>query len=99
MVKKSGLTGLCLVLLSCFTSPCCTPLIVPALLALVEGKPAAMWISQHLGWIYDMLTIVSQRSFVLALRWMRQHQAIQPTADPSKSPDISSLAGGHVHVA
>jgi predicted MFS family arabinose efflux permease len=99
MLKKSNLKGPSILLLAGLTSPCCAPLIVPVLLALVAGTPAAVWISQHLGWVYGVLTVISLLSLVLAVRWMGRHRSLQPAAGrPSKSPGISSLVGEHAHV-
>jgi hypothetical protein len=56
--------------LACITSPCCTPLIVPLVLALLAGTPAALWISHNLGWVYGSLTIVSVVSVAMGWRWM-----------------------------
>ena len=55
---------------ACIASPCCTPLIVPVVLSLLSGTPVAVWLGQHLGWVYGGLTLVSALSFVLAVRWM-----------------------------
>ncbi|MEO8610140.1 MAG: hypothetical protein ABI690_19755 [Chloroflexota bacterium] len=55
---------------ACIASPCCTPLIVPAALALLAGTPVAVWMGQNLGWVYGGLTLLSGIGFVLALRWM-----------------------------
>lgn len=61
-----------LLALACLTSPCCTPVIVPLLLSLIAGTPAAVWFTQHGGWMYGVLTGVSLLSAVLGgLSWMR----------------------------
>ncbi|MEP7285412.1 MAG: hypothetical protein ABI947_06560 [Chloroflexota bacterium] len=57
---------------ACVTSPCCTPLIVPIVLVLLAGTPAAVWITQHLGWVYGGLTLLSVVSLGLGLTWLRQ---------------------------
>lgn len=54
---------------ACIASPCCTPLIVPVVLAALAGTPFALWLGQNLGWVYGGLTVISAMSFVLALRW------------------------------
>lgn len=54
--------------IACITSPCCTPLIVPVVLALLAGTPTAAWINAHVGGIYAVLTLISVASLVLALR-------------------------------
>jgi hypothetical protein len=59
---------------ACVLSPCCTPLIVPIILSLLVGTPAAVWITGHLGWVYGGLTAISLISVVLGLRWMGQKQ-------------------------
>ena len=96
MLKLRDLQGPGLFLLACFTSPCCTPLFVPVIVALGAGTPAAVWISQSLGWVYGVLTVISLLSFVLALRWMGKQQT--RAGRPPKSPSISSLGGEHAHV-
>lgn len=56
--------------LACITSPCCTPLIVPLVLALLAGTPAAVWIGHNLGIVYGGLTVVSVVSVGMGWRWM-----------------------------
>lgn len=56
--------------IACIASPCCTPIIVPIVLALLAGTPAALWLGQNLGWVFGGLTLLSVVSFVLALRWL-----------------------------
>ena len=51
-------------------SPCCAPLIVPLVLALLAGTPIAVWLSYNSGWAYGVLTLISITSLVLGLRWM-----------------------------
>ncbi|GEM_PF-4478103 len=56
--------------IACIASPCCTPLLIPVVLAVLAGTPAALWISSNLGWVFGGLTLLSVVSFVLAFRWM-----------------------------
>jgi membrane protein implicated in regulation of membrane protease activity len=70
----------------CITSPCCTPLIVPIIIALLAGTPAALWISDHLGWVYGGLTLISVVSFALAWRWQKTRKPVQPTSNTFISP-------------
>ncbi len=71
--------------IACFTSPCCTPLIVPLGMALVAGTPVAAWLSAYLGWVYGGLTLVSLISFVIAFRWLMQRpEAKRSTTTTSK---------------
>lgn len=58
--------------IACITSPCCTPLIVPLILALLAGTPVAVWLGQNVGWVYAGLTLISIISLVLGLRWMNR---------------------------
>jgi len=98
-MAKRNLRGVVMFIVACFTSPCCTPLIVPLVLALLAGTPVALWLTQNVGWVYGGLTIISVISFVLALRWMGKHKAPQPPAiRPSDIPVMSSLVGDKAHV-
>jgi hypothetical protein len=74
---------------ACIVSPCCTPLYVPLILALLAGTPVAIWASANLGWVYGGLTLVSIGSFVLAYRWMSQKSATKPKTTIHPSQDIS----------
>ena len=56
--------------IACIASPCCTPIIVPIVLALLAGTPAALWLGQNLGWVFGGLMLLSVVSFVLVFRWM-----------------------------
>ena len=58
--------------IACIASPCCTPIIVPIVIALLAGTPVALWMSANLGWVYGGLTLLSIISLVLGVRWMRQ---------------------------
>src|SRR6266545_187011 len=99
MLKKERLRGVALFLVACFTSPCCTPLIVPLILALLAGTPVALWLPQNLGWVYGGLTSISIVSLVLALRWMGKRKEAQPTRiRPSDIPVIPTLIGDKAHV-
>ena len=80
MTKRRNLRGIGMFIVACFTSPCCTPLIVPLLLALMAGTPVALWLTQNLGWVYGGLTLISVISFVLALRWINKPKPAQPQA-------------------
>lgn len=64
--------------LACAASPCCTPIIIPALVLALAGTPFAFWINQNLGIVYGALTLISIISFVLAYRWLRPPSNHQP---------------------
>jgi predicted MFS family arabinose efflux permease len=60
---------------ACITSPCCTPIIVPIVLALLAGTPLAVWLSAYISWVYGGLTLLSVISLVLGFRWMGHKNA------------------------
>lgn len=98
-MAKRNLRGVVMFIVACFTSPCCTPLIVPLILALLAGTPIALWITQNLGWVYGGLTVISIISFVLALRWWGQRKSSQASRiRPSDIPVIASRIGDKAHV-
>jgi predicted MFS family arabinose efflux permease len=68
--------------IACITSPCCTPLIVPLILALLAGTPVAVWLGQNIGWVYAGLTLISVVSLVLGLRWMKRKQSHSTSKPP-----------------
>lgn len=68
---------------ACVASPCCTPVIVPVVLALLAGTPAALWMSQNLGVVFGGLTLLSAVSFVLAFRWMRSNSSRRANVRPT----------------
>ncbi len=99
MLKQINRRGLLAFIVACFTSPCCTPLIVPLLIALLAGSPVALWISSHLGFVYGVLTLISVLSFVLALRWWNGRKPTQPKSIYlSDIPVIPSAKGDTSHV-
>jgi predicted MFS family arabinose efflux permease len=75
---------------ACITSPCCTPIVVPIVLALLAGSPAAVWMGQNLGWVYGGLTLISVVSLVLGLRWMNRRSSTSHSADkPTKTIELN----------
>jgi len=71
----------------CIASPCCTPIIIPIVIALLAGTPVAVWLSANIGWVYGGLTMLSIISLVLGFRWMGQK------SDSKHSLDTGSKAG------
>jgi hypothetical protein len=63
---------------ACITSPCCTPIIVPIVIALLAGTPIAGFLSLYIGWVYGILTLVSIVSLVLAIRWWAKQTTAKP---------------------
>ena len=72
-------------------SPCCAPLIVPLILALLAGTPIAIWLSYHTGWVYGGLTLVSIISLVLGLRFVRRNKLSKYTPLALLSKPLSKL--------
>jgi hypothetical protein len=79
--------------IACIASPCCTPLVVPIILALLGGTPVALWLTQHIGWVYGGLTLVSVISLALGLYWIRQKSASHSGLRRSEStlPKVDEL--------
>lgn len=88
-VRSSVLFGV-----ACITSPCCTPLLVPLLIGLLAGTPSAALITQNVGWVYGLLTLLSVISLVLALRWMGKRN----TAQASIVRPVNVPVGDNTHV-
>lgn len=88
---------------ACIASPCCTPLIVPLVLALLAGTPLAAWLGSNLGWVYGGLTLISMVSFVMAFRWLNKWlnkpaPSRPALVHPSAIPVITTKVGDTVHV-
>ena len=62
---------------ACVFSPCCTPLLVPIVIALLAGTPLAAWIGANLGWVYGGLTGIAVISLALGLYGLRQQSTRQ----------------------
>lgn len=88
-------TGM-LLTLACLASPCCAPLLVPLVLAVLAGTPAAAWIGHHLGWVYGGLTLVCILSFALAVRQMSSSNRFTDTIRPLDIPILASGEKAHV---
>lgn len=85
--KWQQIRGIVMFGIACLASPCCTPLIVPVVLALLAGTPAAIWMGQNLGVVYGGLTLVSVVSLVLAWRLIGKNGSRR-----AHSPGIPSSA-------
>lgn len=80
---------------ACITSPCCTPIIVPLLLALIAGTPFAAVVAQYTGLIYGGLTLVSIISLVLGLRWLsprRKSKQVVSNTQLQAKPELIKLS-------
>lgn len=82
-VRGSTMLGI-----ACLTSPCCTLLILPLGLTLMAGTPVALWIGNHLGWFYGLLTLLSVVSFWLGLRWLGQSKSTPLNTRSARPFDI-----------
>mgnify|MGYP000156236096 CR=1 FL=1 len=60
---------------SVITCPCHLPIVLPLALALLAGTPAAVWITQNVGWVYGGMTILFFVSLALGFRWMSRPAA------------------------
>jgi hypothetical protein len=75
--------------IACITSPCCTPLLLPLVLSLFAGTSFAFWLTQHLAWVYGVLSLVSVLSLVLMFR-----KTQKPKAKAVNLISISSISLG-----
>ena len=79
---------------ACIASPCCTPIIIPIAIALLAGKPVAVWMSANLGWVYGGLTLLSILSLILGVRWMSQNSKFKHSVDArsrTSKPQIQEI--------
>ena len=76
---------------ACITSPCCTPILVPIILALLAGTPVAVWLSAYVGWVYGGLTLLSVISLVLGVRWMGQKNASKVSSPKAPVQPIQEI--------
>lgn len=56
--------------ISFVTCPCHLPITLPLALVLLAGTPAAIWITQHSGWIYGITAGIFLISLALGFVWM-----------------------------
>ena len=75
---------------SVITCPCHLLIVLPLVLALLAGTPAAVWIIQNVGWFYGGMTLLFFVSLALGFRWMSQPAAeceprlVHPINKPSR---------------
>ena len=59
-----------MLVISFITCPCHLPITLPLILALLAGTPVAVWLTQHVGWVYGVMTGVFFLSVnVVAFLW------------------------------
>lgn len=80
----------------CVTSPCCTPLVVPAALALLAGTPLAAFLAQYIGWVYAVLTLVSLLTLFFGVRSLWQKPSAQQEKEAVAAPKPTSRQRGQV---
>lgn len=49
--------------------PCHLPITLPLALALLAGTPLAVWIAQHVGWVYGGMAGMFLLSLALGFLW------------------------------
>lgn len=52
--------------------PCHLPITLPLILVLLAGTPAAVWITQHTGWIYGVMTVLFLSTLGMGYWWINQ---------------------------
>jgi mercuric ion transport protein len=57
-----------LLIVAIVTCPCHLPLTLPFVVALLVGTPAAVWLGQHVGWVYVGMTALFLLSLATGLR-------------------------------
>lgn len=77
--------------IACIASPCCTPLIVPAMIVLLGGTPIAVWMGHNLGLIYGVLTVLSIISLALVVRWMKKDHPQRTLPDIRKQQSLQPI--------
>jgi len=69
MIWQKTRSGIMFVI-SFISCPCHLPITIPFLLLILAGTPLAVWITQHGGWIYGVMTGVFILSLALGFIWM-----------------------------
>ncbi len=67
------------------TCPCHLLLTLPLALVLLAGTPAAVWITQNVGWVYGVMTILFLLSLSLGLSWMGRTNIAECEPRPVRS--------------
>ena len=77
--------------ISFITCPCHLPIAMPLALVLLAGTPAAVWITQHSGWVYGIMAGVFSLSLALGFAWMRSsNENTGEVCEPRPNISISS---------
>ena len=76
--------GRVMLVVSFVTCPCHLPITLPVVLTLLAGTPAAVWIGNHVGWVYGGMAILFVVSLGLGLRWILQTNAAREVCEPRR---------------
>lgn len=77
--------------ISFITCPCHLPITLPLALVLLAGTPAAVWITQHSGWVYGIMAGVFLLSLALGFVWMgSSNENAGEVCEPRPNRSISS---------
>ena len=84
---------------SLITCPCHLPIVLPLALALLAGTPAAVWITQNVGWVYGTMALLFFVSVALGFRSISQPAAeCEPQLTiPINKPPIYTATEGVKH--
>jgi len=52
------------------TCPCHLPITLPIALTILTGTPLALWITQHSGWMYGIMSGIFLLSLVMGFIWL-----------------------------
>jgi hypothetical protein len=63
--------------LACLLSPCCAPIWLPLVLALLAGTPLAVLLSAYIGWVYAGLTVLFVVGAFFGWRMLRHGPAMR----------------------
>lgn len=75
-------------IISVITCPCHLPIVLPLALVLLAGTPTAVWISQHISWIFGAMTFVFLLSLALGFAWTSR--SVGPACEPKPMLGIKS---------
>jgi mercuric ion transport protein len=81
MLWQKTRSGVMLVI-SFVSCPCHLPITLPLVLTLLAGTPAAVWIGNHVGWVYGGMAVLFVVSLGLGLRWILQTNAAREACEP-----------------
>lgn len=73
--------------------PCHLPITMPLFLVFLAGTPAAVWITQHSGSVYGILTGIFLLSLALGFVWMGSpDEKAGEVCEPRPNRSISSVS-------